>query len=363
MHNLATSVLALLATVLPLLANHTSAAENSQKQGRKMTATKNRFANITTEMRTFCLGRFLIDVPKTATIVYGPARVPLYLSRIEGQGSNLDVEVKRALKKIEENREYAHGDLVGNDSMLGKVLPGIGQHHKLVFGVGRGSFSDYNVQSFIGLEDDLFVQEYEIDGGGNAYIKAVDLLNDVARSLIRRPNDEIPNEPGICLDGAFLREPSRYMLEEVTLGIRLKDFPDVHMAIEMTKKEIFIESDALEPRMNHAKQAAIKSGMGKWYSQIKFLRSGYRQLGGWHGYEVLVRKPAQKFEGENHEFAFQSHGEPKNPLLPVLQIELHTGVKGNTTGGIKPSITDEEAIFLWDTFIGSIRPRPMAVRP
>lgn len=361
MHKLSAIVL-LLATALSS-ANHSSAAEISQKRGHKMTASQNRFADIAAEMKTICLGRFLIDVPRSATVIYGPARVPLYLSRIEGLGSSLDIEVKRALKKIEEESEFARGDLIGNSSMLGKVLAGVGQHHKIVFGVGRGSFADYNIQSFISLGDDLFLQEYEIDANGNAYLKAVDLLIDVAQSLVRRADDEIPNEPGVCLDGAFLREPSRYMLEEVTLGIRLKEFPDVHMAIEMTKKDIFIESDALEPRMIHAKQAAIKSGMGKWYSQIKFLRSGYRQLGGWHGFEVLAHKPAQKHEGENHEFAFQSHGEPKNPLLPVLQIELHTGVKGNTTGSAKPSITDEEAISLWDTIIGSIRPRPMAVRP
>ena len=328
-----------------------------------MIATKNRLAEMASGSQTICVGRFLIDVPNEATVVYGPARVPVYLTRIEGQGAELDSVVKRAIAKVHTDRELARGGLTGEKSMLGKVLPGIGEQHKLVIGIGRGEFSNYNVQSFIRLNDDLFVQEYEINGEGDAFAEAVALLTDVARSLRSRANDEIPNEPGICLDGAFLQEPSRYILEEVTLGIRLKKFDDVHITIEMTKKDIFIESDALEPRLKHAKQGAIASGMGQWYSRIKFLRSGYRHLGGWEGFEVLTHKPAQKFEGENHEFAFQSHGEPKNPLLPVLQIELHTGVKANRTGGTKPSISDEEAIFLWDTVIGSIRPRPMAVRP
>lgn len=328
-----------------------------------MTVITNRIDQIKAEKRTVCLGRFLIDVPQNAEVVYGPARVPVYLSRFEGEGRNMEATLKRATATVSSQLKYADEELNGQYSMLGKILAGAGEFHKMVFDVDKAVGSYYNVRSYIRIGKDLYLQEYPVSGKGSTYLEAADLLTEVARSLRSRADDEIPNEPGVCLDGAFLREPSRYMLEEVTLGIRLKEFPDVHIAIEMTKKDIFIESDALEPRMIHAKQAAIKSGMGKWYSQIKFLRSGYRQLGGWHGFEVLAHKPAQKHEGENHEFAFQSHGEPKNPLLPVLQIELHTGVKGNTTGSTKPSITDEEAISLWDTIIGSIRPRPMAVRP
>lgn len=168
----------------------------------------------------------------------------------------------------------------------------------MVVGIGRGSFADYNVQSFLRLGDDLFLQEYEVDGEGDAYLEAVALLMEVARSLRVRPSNEIPNEPGLCLDGAFLREPARYMLEEVTLGIRLPQFEDVHMAIEMTKKEILIESDALEPRMNHAKQAAFASGMGKWYSRIKFLRSGYRHLGAGKGSKYLPVNPRKNLKAK-----------------------------------------------------------------
>jgi hypothetical protein len=349
-----------LALVLFLLPGDSTSVEYQHTGSKKMNSTSNRLVEVNAATNTICVGRFLIDVPKGAAVVYGPARVPFHLSRQEGEGAGLDSEVTRALAKIEENREFARGALKKKESMLGKVLPGIGGQHKIVIGIGRGSFADYNVQSFLRLGNDLFLQEYEVDGEGDAYLEAVALLMEVARSLRFRPSDEIPNEPGLCLDGAFLREPARYMLEEVTLGIRLKQFEDVHMSIEMTKKEIFIESDALEPRMNRAKQAAFASGMGKWYSRIKFLRRGYRHIGGWEGFEVLAHKPAQEFEGESHEFAFQSHGEPKNPLLPVLQIELHTGVKGNTTGGTKPSISDEEAVFLWDSIIGSIRPRPVS---
>ncbi|WP_371850727.1 T6SS immunity protein Tli4 family protein [Pseudoduganella violaceinigra] len=51
--------------------------------------------------------------------------------------------------------------------------------------------------------------------------------------------------------------------------------------------------------------------------------------------------------------------EPNNPMLPAFDIALDTGVKGNRTSGSIPSITDEEAVYLWDRLTASIRPRPV----
>ncbi|GJI99164.1 hypothetical protein RugamoR57_58820 [Duganella caerulea] len=73
---------------------------------------------------------------------------------------------------------------------------------------------------------------------------------------------------------------------------------------------------------------------------------GRRQIGKWYGFEMLARKPAQAEEGESHEFVFVSQGEPKNSLLPVLEIEFHTGVKENRIGGTKPSVSDDEAVAI-----------------
>jgi hypothetical protein len=126
----------------------------------------------------------------------------------------------------------------------------------------------------------------------------------------------------------------------------------------MTKKDVLVASDAIEPRLAQAEEEAKRSGAGGWFSRIKVFRRGPRQVGQWTGFEVLVRKPAQEREGESHEFAFLSQGEPKDPLLPVLDVQLNTGVEGNQIGAKRPSVTDEEAIAIWDRLIGTIRVRP-----
>jgi len=61
---------------------------------------------------------------------------------------------------------------------------------------------------------------------------------------------------------------------------------------------------------------------------------------------------------DSHEFAYFSHGEPGNPLLPTLDIALDTGVKRNKASAVQSSITDDEALYLWDKISGSIRLRP-----
>jgi hypothetical protein len=141
------------------------------------------------------------------------------------------------------------------------------------------------------------------------------------------------------------------------LGVRLKEFPDVHFSIEVNKNGNFlIESSRLEPRLKAAEKDA-----GSKYSRIVFLRRGERHLGQWHGEEALARMPAQEKSSDAHEFLFLSLGAVNDPFLPKLDVQLNTGVKDNKTANAHPSLSDEEAVALWDKLITSIRVRPTSV--
>lgn len=333
---------------------------NVRESEPNMNDLENRLLPITENMRPICVGRFIIDVPKTAEIAFGPVRLPVEIWRHEGEGKDFESAVRKSIAESESKRWLAYGALREDGSLVGKVMEGVSPNQKIVFGVGRAEGAYYNVQSLVKLGADLYVQEYQAYGEGKNYLKAVNDAREIAKRLRQRQEDEIPGDPGVCIDGAFLADPEhRYMVEAVSIGIRLKEFADVHISIQMTKKDIYIASDSLEPRLKAAEHDAIAQGKGSWYSRIKVLNKGQRRVGNWDGFEVGARIPAQEGGGEHHEFAFLSHGEPKNPMLPVLDIQLHTGVMDNVIGGVKPSITDAEAIYLWDKVLGSIRPRPV----
>lgn len=190
------------------------------------------------------------------------------------------------------------------------------------------------------------------------YNNIVRELNEMALLFVSRRGHDVPAGPGICIENGFIKDAGRSMYEMVTLGVRLPKLGDVHFSLAATNKDILVASDALEPRLKQAENIAKEQGLSAWYSRIKILRKGPRWIDRWAGFEVLGRKPAQETEDEPHEFAFLSQGEPNNPLRPVLDLSMDSGVVGNRTGGIKPSVTDAEAVAIWDRLTSSIRLRP-----
>lgn len=308
-----------------------------------------------------CFGRFLVNVPQGSDIVFGRVSVPYLTERIPDEAGNVEKIIAVRLGKVAEEKIYAEGALRFKESMVGRVLDGEVAGQKIVFGVGQASGSYYRIQSFLQLGGDIVIQDVNVFGEGRKYDEVVAKLKSLAKLMRPLMEGEIPTDGGLCLDHAFMAEPKQAIGEAFGIGIRLKEFPDVHFSISTTKKERFVESDALEPRLFQAERDAIKAGHGEWYARIKTLRRGNRSIGHWNGFEVLAFKPKQAGAGAAHEFVFVSQGEPNNPLLPVLEIEMHTGIGGNKTGEVRPSLTDDEALALWDAVTKSIRVRAVTI--
>jgi len=309
------------------------------------------------QTRTICIGRFLLDVPMDATIVYGPARVPQLIERYRDSAQDIGKFETDFMARLENTRYLADGDLVKPESMLGKAINGARTGQKILFGVGEGSGDFYDLESLIPLGKDLFVQTTSAHGTAREYGNAVAKLNATAMRLRSRTEDEIPVEAGVCIDGGFIPDYDRTNKESVTMGIRLHDHDDVHISIELTKKDTVFASDGLERRLAAGKENAIRRNMGGWYSQIREIRRGPRIINKWHGYEILARKPAQPGENESHEFSFVSLGDAGNALLPTVEITLQTGVVGDSAAAMKPSVSDLEAVAIWDSIIRTLRRR------
>jgi hypothetical protein len=102
---------------------------------------------------------------------------------------------------------------------------------------------------------------------------------------------------------------------------------------------------------------AEASGMVNFFKRIKVFRNGNRQLGIWEGEEIATRRPAYKEDTDAHEFRFHSMGAVNDALHPELDIRFDSGVRGNAKAKLKPSITDDEALEIWDRIINTIRIR------
>jgi hypothetical protein len=97
------------------------------------------------------------------------------------------------------------------------------------------------------------------------------------------------------------------------------------------------------------------------YAKIRSLRQGERVIGPWEGGEALGRKPGVDGGPSVHEFLFRSKGVGKDLLRPRVNINLYTGVNDDEDSDktLKPSLSDDETVALWDKLTSSIRARPV----
>ncbi len=330
-----------------------------------------RLQKIFEDTKTVCFGRLLIDVPASAVVVYGFAEAPFSTKRLAGEGMKIHGWVVKRLEEIAKNNSYAMKELKeGPEAMYGKVVDGILPMQKIVFGVEKSTGSDYKVESFLRLDDDVFVQNaiaYAPEDAakyGHSVSETVRELNEGAKNLRPRVDDEIPDDVGVCIDGAFISKPLGVIGENFSLGIRLKEFPDVHFSINtrVNRRDLQQETiDGVQRRQKEAEDYARRSGHGAWYASIKFLRRGEREFNGGKGYEILARKPAQGDGTENHQFVFEGGGEANNELRPAFEMQLDTGANNQQTARVPPSLSDEEAVALWDKLVSAIRVRPTGV--
>ncbi|MES2759498.1 MAG: T6SS immunity protein Tli4 family protein [Pseudomonadota bacterium] len=319
-----------------------------------MTPLSQRLAPLFTHTKIVCFSQFLVEVPVTATVVYGPTTVEWPIQHYPHESERVDQRVAAILVGAEKNRRFLATRHLAELHRFGTVIDGAVPGQKLIF--GSNDEISYTIDSVIPIGDDLFIQHAE-SVPSNKDSEQIALLNAVAKKLRLRDGNEIPLETGACIEGGFIGRHAEF--ESLALGIRLKEFPDVHFSIETLKRHNLVDSDALEPRLKQAEQDAHNEGKGHVFSRIKTLRRGSREFNNWKGFEILTRKPAHDDDTEAHEFLFVSSAVPNDPLRPMIELQLNTGVANNAKASVKPSITDEEAIALWEKLTGSIRVRPI----
>lgn len=324
---------------------------NSLEPRNSMKNSLSRIQSIFNKKRTICFGRFLIEIPEASTVVYGPAEAETPINFYQGQANNISDHLVSRLAEVENEKKYLMKDDVRRLPLLGKVIDGAVPGQKIVF--GSKNPVGYTIHSFIPLGKDLFIQQLDRVLPED---DEVSTINRVASHLKSRSENEIPAEAGSCIEGALISLDQEY--EGVTLGIRLLNFPDVHLSIDVHKNQDYLP-EGNNPKLlrEQAKASAEENGLGAVFASTKILREQVRQLGNWTGEEIALRTPAYKDAKSVHEFRFYSKGAVHDSLRPELDIRFDSGVKDNQKASVDPSITDQEALELWDKLISTIRIR------
>ncbi|TFW32792.1 T6SS immunity protein Tli4 family protein [Massilia horti] len=317
-------------------------------QDRKMVA------KMTEKMKTVCVGRLLIDVPETAEVTLTQASVDGFdiTMRRESEAQFAARIALREAELKEKQNELGRKNLesardVNVNGLAGRILI-------------HGRERTYLIKN----EQRVYSENVAIDGYAHKNGVSFDLIStgydpklvgNVARLIAQiepRLQDEVPAQPGFCINGGFIRDPlTADQHESVTMFAGLPGHPDlgiVFSTLSGTKPdEGLIARDAkAEEQFPLFLRAAFST-----------LRKGERTLNGLPGEEVAFKAREANF-AVTYSFRWEMQGKQDDVYAPVLTLELGAG--RNPRAGGKPlqsSMSEVALLDLWDKISSSLRVR------
>jgi len=346
-----------LAAVLLMLA----ACDHTLKEWKTphMTALTPRLQAVFQKTKTVCFGRFMVDLPSSATVAWGETDVSLGISVLPNGVAEVENLAQKFIDELNSEKAINHDDVP-----LLLSVEHVPQHEGKVV-IGYEDFQAINglkINGYFRLNNDgIVINARPLRSDRD---RTVSLIKSIARRLKQRSENDIPIEPGNCIEHAFLPDnPSpgeEAPAELIRIGFRLKEFPDTHLSIFVgPSNPHYEESHSLEWRLTQLEKNQKAQDPNNPLIKTKDLRRGARQIHDWlNGFEALSRTPEQAEIHSIHDFAMDFRGVPSDPLKPYVEIQMQTGVADNVAGATKASLTDEEAIAVWDKITSTIRVRP-----
>lgn len=298
-----------------------------------------------------CFGRYAIEIPKEAELIYGNISFPSRIEVIKGGIFAKDEKIAEDIRKIKMNSQSSEIISNGNGP--------IDNSWQFRYFDNKFSKEDGNVlfSTYVNKGDITFVLTGSIPRSGTVKSAATTQLMR-ANSLRLRHQDEIPTEPGHCLEGGFMSDNKYDNQEMADAGLYFPSLPDVTFSITANKDAYGDYPPAEYDAKVRGKLSLLariqeaKDQQGKNYPPRTLLREGKRDVQHWHGEESLIRRT----DGV-HDFEWTLVGTPGDIAYPaVLEASMYTKVAHNMVGAAEASsLTDEEAIALWDKLLSGLK--------
>ena len=313
---------------------------------------------LTTNMQAQCIGRHVIDVPQGFELMIGRDHSFMLKGVSIEEAEAFEVSVKatqttheRFRKAVDVRRhELAAGEnILTKDSMLKEVV-NIGDDEVML----RAYSSDLSRTSFISelhfLVEDAYVVVWE-KSFDNKYREAEQRILDFSKNIARiRSADSV--QKGFCIGPVVLS--GEYSFEQAGFTFRNKARPDVVISVDI---HTYAEGGppTLLQRIN-----GPQSLLRIFSYSPKVLRQGKTSAGGMEAEEWLA-----VFEEEGnrqeHKFMLETMRSKPSATQPLLTLQMTTGQQGSDGEWPTASLSDKEAMAVWDAIVKSIRVRPGAV--
>lgn len=309
-----------------------------------------RLSQLFSKTKLVCFGRYALKIPVEAQLVWGSASFP---SEVEVFPGNLDASKQRIeddiakLKEDDKNVEITYNQ------------PGpIENSWQIRYYPGRNAKSVglYFFRTYINKGELTFILGGSLKGETEEAAAARQVIR--AKSLRLRAPDEIPAEPGYCIEHGFMVGTSYNDQEMVNVGIVIPSLPDVSFSVSSNKNaygDYTPEEFEKIQRPKLSLLARIKEAQddqGIHYPSRTVLREGKRNVHHWRGEESLIRR-----KDGTHDFEWALVGTPRDVANPSeFSVQMFTKVEHNTVGAARTaSLSDDEAVALWDKLLSGLK--------
>ncbi|WP_454763103.1 T6SS immunity protein Tli4 family protein [Cupriavidus campinensis] len=279
-----------------------------------------------------CFGRYVLEVPAEARLIFGTTDFPAKIITHVG-----------AAKQVEDFAEAYRNKELEKDETAEITYFGSGPIR-----------NSWEIRSF---EDDT-AKQYRLEGHYTFAVAGEHLfewasggprLAPLVSGLRARDNTEIPTDPGVCIDHGFIADSSGTFQEIFQAGIALPSLPDVSFSVDANKTASVTDGNGEGLLAGISAQRRL---LGALYPELATLREGKRNVGVWKGEESLVRR-----KDGTHEFEWEAVGKERSTLHPAwINAKMFSKVAADRIGAAdKASLTDDEAIALWDKLLDGVR--------
>ncbi|MCD2518671.1 hypothetical protein LQ564_20440 [Massilia sp. G4R7] len=342
-----------------------SASFDSNAEERKDTKVATltlRLQSMFEKTKTVCFGRFMVDVPESATTAWGRSSIPLTLLVYPKGIDEVQAEARQFIKELKSEQAVYHD----NAQLLISIEEVNKPEGQIVTGYEDSTaISGLRITGYFSLHDAGIVIKARPLSEDKT--RAVATIKSMASRVRQRNETDVPTEPGNCIEFGFLPDESGTPMENpgelMEIGFRLKEFPDTHLSIAIRPAHRKLdESNTLEWQLSRLERDLKAENPSHIRLKTKYFRRGKRTIQNWgEGFEVLGRSPEQPEIHSIHDFGMDFQGVGGDPLKPFINVQMQTGIAENEAGSAKPLLSDAEAIAVWDKITSTIRVRPTGV--
>ena len=304
----------------------------------------------TIKTKTYCVGRFLVDIPKEALVAgqaYKFKFARIATERFSGGAEGLDKKMQAREAELKADKQKDGFRLVEaiQPSTDSRIFMLSRTYELFKEDLSSTGFEIYRVDG-----DRFFSMEAT---GFRNLLSLVDRLTEVISNLRARAADDIPVEPGFCIkDGFIADDGSKDHQEDAGISFGFPRWPELVITVSTSTVRQGNQETLFERVDKHPLPAVYK----KAARELKTLRRGIHEAHGRRGQELLDLLPtSEKFKLQA--FRWEAQGAFSKALMPDLVVELQSGYPSDYPPR-RPSLSNTQAMKLFDSIVDSVRLRP-----